>query len=193
MPRRVRQRRHERVLCHVDASLPRRTRERVIGSAAEDVLDRRERGDGEAGARRWLLEERDVDLAAFERRRDRARERMVEMISGIVTQRRDSGRKGEDFLQTLMDAKYKHGAPLTEDEITGMLLASMFAGHHTSSVTTAWTLIELLSNPVHLDRVVDELDARFELRTTDVRPLVSTVTHGEIRVLAQRNGWGARK
>ncbi len=102
----------------------------------------------------------DLPLPSF-RKRDRARVRMVEMIAGIVEQRRGSGRQGEDFLQTLMDAKYKHGAPLSDDEITGMLLAAMFAGHHTSSVTTAWTLIELLSNPVHLDRVVDELDAQF--------------------------------
>lgn len=102
----------------------------------------------------------DLPLPSF-RRRDRARDRMVEMISGIVDSRRHSGRVGEDFLQTLMDAKYKHGAPLTDDEITGMLLAAMFAGHHTSSVTTAWTLIELLQQPEHLGRVVNELDARF--------------------------------
>jgi sterol 14-demethylase len=102
----------------------------------------------------------DLPLPSF-RRRDRARERMVEMIGDIVEKRRGSGRQGEDFLQTLMDAKYKHGAPLSDDEITGMLLASMFAGHHTSSVTTAWTLIELLSNPVHMDRVIDELDAQY--------------------------------
>lgn len=102
----------------------------------------------------------DLPLPSF-RKRDRARLRMVEMISGIIEERRGSGRTGEDFLQTLMDAKYKHGAPLTDDEITGMLLAAMFAGHHTSSVTTAWTLLELLQNPVHLDAVVDELDERF--------------------------------
>ena len=58
-----------------------------------------------------------------------------------------SGAQGEDFLQTLMEARYADGRALTEHEITGMLLAGMFAGHHTSSVTTAWTLIELLQNP----------------------------------------------
>lgn len=91
------------------------------------------------------------------RRRDRARARLVEMIGEIVQKRRASGHRGEDFLQTLMEAQYKTGEKLTDHEITGMLLASMFAGHHTSSVTTAWTLIELLRTPNYLDRMLAEL------------------------------------
>jgi sterol 14alpha-demethylase len=91
-------------------------------------------------------------------RRDRARVRLAEMIDQIVQARRQSGREGEDFLQTLMDAEYKNGTKLSGHEITGMLLAAMFAGHHTSSVTTAWTLIDLLQHPDYLDRVLSELD-----------------------------------
>ncbi|MEM9696928.1 MAG: cytochrome P450, partial [Myxococcota bacterium] len=91
-------------------------------------------------------------------KRDKARARLVEMIGDIVAQRRRTARRGEDFLQTLMDACYKSGAELTDHEITGMLLAAMFAGHHTSSVTTAWTLIELLQRPDYLAETVAELD-----------------------------------
>lgn len=90
-------------------------------------------------------------------RRDRARARLVQMIGEIVQQRRKSGSEGEDFLQTLMDAEYKNGDKLSDHEITGMLLAAMFAGHHTSSVTTAWTLIELLQAPDFMDRVLAQL------------------------------------
>ncbi|MFK7986275.1 MAG: cytochrome P450 [Sandaracinaceae bacterium] len=92
------------------------------------------------------------------RRRDKARVRLVELISDIVDARMESGRTGEDFLQTLMEARYKDGRGLTHDEITGMLLAAMFAGHHTSSVTTAWTLIELCRNADYQSRLVNELD-----------------------------------
>lgn len=91
------------------------------------------------------------------KRRDKARVRLVEMIGDIVKSRRVSGRQGEDFLQTLMDANYKSGEPLSDHEITGMLLAAMFAGHHTSSVTTAWTLLELANHPAYLQRVRAEL------------------------------------
>ena len=94
-------------------------------------------------------------------RRDRARVRLVEMISKITEARRREQRVGEDFLQTLMDAKYQDGRSLTEDEITGLLLAGMFAGHHTSSVTTAWAMIDLLRNPASLKRAIDEVDRVF--------------------------------
>jgi len=95
------------------------------------------------------------------RARDKARIRLEEMVAKIIQERRASGREGEDFLQTMMDARYKHGAPLTEYEITGMLIAAMFAGHHTSSVTTAWAIIELVRNPDLLARVREELEANF--------------------------------
>jgi sterol 14alpha-demethylase len=90
-------------------------------------------------------------------RRDRARERLMAMIGEIVDERTRSGAQGEDFLQTLMDARYKDGSSLTRHEITGLLLAAMFAGHHTSSVTVAWTLIELIKHPDYQDRVLEEL------------------------------------
>jgi sterol 14-demethylase len=91
------------------------------------------------------------------RRRDEARARLAGMISAIVSERRKSGREGEDFLQTLMEARYPDGKSNTDDEITGLLLAAIFAGHHTSSVTAAWTLLELLQNPPYLARVLAEL------------------------------------
>jgi sterol 14-demethylase len=92
------------------------------------------------------------------RRRDRARARLGEMVSSIVERRRRSGFVGEDFLQTLMDSRYKDGSKLSDHEITGMLVAAMFAGHHTSSVTTAWTMLELLRHPEELAQVREELD-----------------------------------
>jgi sterol 14-demethylase len=44
------------------------------------------------------------------------------------------------------------------DEITGMFISLMFAGHHTSSGTSAWTLIELMRHPEVLAAVTAELD-----------------------------------
>lgn len=101
-----------------------------------------------------------LPLPSF-RERDRARVRLEEMVTKLIEDRRKSGREGEDFLQTLMDARYKSGAPLNEFEISGMLIAAMFAGHHTSSVTTAWAIIELVQHPEYLSKVLEELDANF--------------------------------
>jgi sterol 14-demethylase len=93
------------------------------------------------------------------RRRDRARARLVELITQNIAARRAAGTSKDDALQVLMDSRYSDGAALTPNEITGILTASMFAGHHTSSGTAAWTLIELLRNPAWLGRVVEEVDA----------------------------------
>jgi sterol 14-demethylase len=93
------------------------------------------------------------------RRRDRARARLVELITQNIAARRAAGTSKDDALQVLMDSRYSDGAALTPNEITGILTASMFAGHHTSSGTAAWTLIELLRHPEWLRRVVEEVDA----------------------------------
>ncbi|MCK5799304.1 MAG: PIN domain-containing protein [Deltaproteobacteria bacterium] len=37
------------------------------------------------------------------------------------------------------------------------------------------------------------IDSKFGLRASKVRPMISVVTHGEVRVLAGRNDWGEEK
>ncbi len=68
-----------------------------------------------------------------------------------------------------MDSHYADGRGLTEDEITGLLLAGMFAGHHTSSVTTAWALLELLRNPEASRSAASRNRSRVRQRTSRSR------------------------
>ena len=116
--------------------------------------------DLERGIVAWGYIHPYLPIPAF-RRRDKARARLGDMVTEIVTGRRQSGYRGEDFLQTLMDAEYSDGTKLSDHEITGMLVAAMFAGHHTSSVTTAWTLIELLRHPQFLKEVRTEIHGQY--------------------------------
>ena len=56
-----------------------------------------------------------------------------------------------------------------------MFISMMFAGHHTTSGTAAWTLIELLRHPEWYERVVAENDALAaaladEARSSPTRP-----------------------
>ena len=54
-------------------------------------------------------------------------------------------------LQVFIDAKYKNaygGRHLNDEEITGMLIAGLFAGQHTSSITSAWTGLTMVANQV---------------------------------------------
>ena len=58
-----------------------------------------------------------------------------------------------------MSITNEDGSPRFEaDEVTGMFISMMFAGHHTTSGTAAWTLIELLRNRDDLAAVDLELD-----------------------------------
>jgi sterol 14-demethylase len=98
------------------------------------------------------------------RKRDRARVRLVEMITQLIADRRRKNVEGDDFLQILMEARYKNGSPLSEHEITGLLLAAMFAGHHTSAVTAAWMMLELTRSPDLYERVQTEV---FKVYGTD--------------------------
>jgi sterol 14-demethylase len=115
-----------------------------------------------------------LPLPSF-RRRDRARKRMGELIGGIIDERRQRGMEGTDFLQTLMEAKYSDGRALTHDEITGLLLAIMFAGHHTSGVTFSWTGILLAQNPHWIGPLREEqrrvLGERTDLTLDDLRSM----------------------
>jgi sterol 14-demethylase len=96
------------------------------------------------------------------RKRDRARRRLVELVTEIMDARRRAGEKKGDLLDVLMHLKGADGGlRFSADEITGMFISMMFAGHHTTSGTAAWTLIELLRHPAHLARVTSELDTLY--------------------------------
>lgn len=92
------------------------------------------------------------------RRRDRARKELVKLFGKVIKERREHPEKndGSDILSLFMDMKYKDGAPATDEEVTGLLIALLFAGQHTSCTTSTWTLLLLLHNPAVLDRVMDE-------------------------------------
>ena len=63
------------------------------------------------------------------------------------------------MLDVLVSIKDEEGNPrFSADEITGMFISLMFAGHHTSSGTSSWTLIELIRHPEVYGEVVAELE-----------------------------------
>ncbi len=95
------------------------------------------------------------------RRRDKARVRLQALVTEIMERRSKERSESPNVFQTLIDAAYEDGTKLTPHEITGMLIATIFAGHHTSSGTTAWVLIELLRHPEWMAKVVEELDQLF--------------------------------
>ena len=101
-------------------------------------------------------------LPAF-RRRDRAREAVSTLLSGIMTARRQAGdTTHEDFLDTLMAYRDERNAPLPDRVIVGLLLTLIFAGQHTSAALAAWTGILLHQHPQYLALVREELNRELD-------------------------------
>lgn len=93
------------------------------------------------------------------RKRDEARQQIGAIFKDIIKKRRESGVKGNDILQTFIDGRYDRaygGRPLNESEITGLLIAALFAGMHTSTITSSWTGIFLAANKDAWEACVEE-------------------------------------
>ncbi|KAM8967319.1 lanosterol 14-alpha demethylase [Pelodytes ibericus] len=102
----------------------------------------------------WLLPGW-LPLPSF-RRRDRAHREIKNIFYKVIQKRRQSASTEDDMLQTLLDATYKDGTPLTDDEIAGMLIGLLLAGQHTSSTTSAWMGFFLAKNKSFQDQCFAE-------------------------------------
>jgi sterol 14-demethylase len=114
--------------------------------------------DLEAGVNLFAFFKPHWPLPAMQQR-DRGRAHIVRLISSVLDERRRRGPGDEDFVDTLVQARYADGRALTNDEIVGLLLTLIFAGQHTSAVMAAWTGILLLQHPEHVRRVREEQQA----------------------------------
>lgn len=94
--------------------------------------------------------------------RDEARAALVGLVGGIMAERiahPPADKSGRDMLDVLVSITDEAGGlRFSADEVTGMFISLMFAGHHTSSGTSSWTLIELLRHPGVYAAVQAELD-----------------------------------
>ncbi len=98
-----------------------------------------------------------ADIENF-RIRDQAREELVAKVQAIIAARVAQGeipREDRDLLDVLIAVGYD------AEMVTGIFISMMFAGHHTSSGTASWAMIELLRNPDVMADVVAELDALY--------------------------------
>ena len=94
--------------------------------------------------------------------RDESRAQLVELVGEIMNDRianPPADKEDRDLLDVLVSVKKEDGTPhFSASEVTGIFISMMFAGHHTTSGTAAWSVIELLRHPEVLSGVVKELD-----------------------------------
>jgi len=134
----------------------------LIGKPFRDELDNSFVGyfhDLERGTDAIAYVDPYADIESF-RRRDAGRAALVEMVQGIIERRKARAEAGggkvpreeRDLLDVLISID------MSADYITGIFISMMFAGHHTTSGTSAWALIELMRHPETMSEVVAELD-----------------------------------
>lgn len=92
-------------------------------------------------------------------KRDHARQEMVNIFTKVIRDRREKGgdtSERTDILQIFMDLEYKEGGKLSDDQVVGLLIALLFAGQHTSSISSTWTAMFLLHHQRSLKKVLEE-------------------------------------
>ncbi|MES1908361.1 MAG: hypothetical protein MHM6MM_001314 [Cercozoa sp. M6MM] len=101
------------------------------------------------------------------RQRDAARKRIGEVFKNVIKMRKASGVSEDGFLDVLLDARYRDGRKLNDDEICGLTVAALFGGQHTSAITTTW--LAMLTSMPQYRYVADKIREEFEeaLQKTD--------------------------
>ena len=92
------------------------------------------------------------------RRRDAARKEMIRLFEKVIREREENPARsdGTDILELFRNITYKDGAKITTEEVTGLLIALLFAGQHTSCITSTWTSLFIANDSQWIDRVRDE-------------------------------------
>lgn len=92
------------------------------------------------------------------KQRNWARGEMVKLFSKVIQERRlhPENSDGTDILGVFMETKYKDGTPITDEQITGLLIALLFAGQHTSCLSSTWTSLFIANETDMVDRMIAE-------------------------------------
>ena len=88
----------------------------------------------------------------------RARDRLRRAVGELVRARRAKPADPPDFLQVLISARARDGAPVTDRWVIQMALGVTFAGHDSTTGHLSWALIDLLQHPGELRKVLAEQD-----------------------------------
>ena len=90
-------------------------------------------------------------------KRDRARASILKTVSAIVARRKNNPERYDDLVTHVLSSPQKDGTVMDEEQIANLFMGLLFAGHETTAGQAAWTIIMLLENPEHFDRVNAEV------------------------------------
>lgn len=82
-------------------------------------------------------------------------------LTDEIARHRAGGGHPDDVLTGFLAARYEDGTPMTDLEIRDRLSDLIIGGHETTAVAIAWAFYELGRHPQAMERLVDELDAKW--------------------------------
>lgn len=92
--------------------------------------------------------------------RNRARQAVSSVFRELIKTRKEQMSRREevsqDVLTELLRGRYKTGERLPAEHVIGILIATLFAGQHTSSIASTWTLMNIINNEQVYTRVMEE-------------------------------------
>lgn len=101
------------------------------------------------------------------------------LLYAEISERRRTGRRGEDVLSLLLDAVDEDGDGLTDAQIRDEMMTLLFAGHDTTTSTVAFMFYELARHPLVAERLVAEQDEML----VDGRPSAEQLAGGGLPYL----------
>lgn len=93
------------------------------------------------------------------RRRDHAQKTMAKLYMDIIGRRRaGSGPEAEshDMLWALMDATYKDGTKVGDEETANLMIALLMGGQHNTAASGTWIMLELAHRPHLIEELYTE-------------------------------------
>lgn len=83
------------------------------------------------------------------------------LVQQLITERRDSDKRYDDFLEAFMEAEDKDsGEGMTDKEIIDEVMTMIIAGHETGATTLNWAWYELSRNPEVEQKLYSEIDSQ---------------------------------
>ncbi|ETI25136.1 hypothetical protein G647_04508 [Cladophialophora carrionii CBS 160.54] len=92
------------------------------------------------------------------RRRDRAQQMMAKLYMDIIQKRRSTGNQdnSNDMLWALMDARYKDGTQIPDEEIANLMIALLMGGQHNTAASGTWIMLHLAHRPHLIEELYQE-------------------------------------
>lgn len=97
------------------------------------------------------------ELSGHVKENKRKAERVRDILRTVVRERQSSGKKHNDLLDMLLDARYEDtGESMSEEQVLDEILILFIAGHETTGNALTWTLYLLANHPEELNRMRTE-------------------------------------